>query len=196
MNHSQGAASMSTSSSQIHRSWKVALAVAIVMVVLAVVGVGLTTSDRAIASTYWMALVPVYGLLCVAVAWVRANRGEGGVGVVARQVLHWLGIAAAVWLDFFIRRAGEETGVAAGFTALLLLALGCFLAGVHFERLFAVVGLLLTATLLAVVRADQFLWPIVIVSVIGFAVLIWVMRRGARADRRESHAGQSTPVGS
>src|SRR5262245_35841648 len=114
---------MNTASSPSHRSLKVAIAVAILMVLLAVVGVGLTTTDRAFAATYWMALVPVYGLLCVAVAWVRANRGEGGPGVVVRQVMHWLAIAAAVWLDFFIRRAGEETGVAAGFTALLLLAL-------------------------------------------------------------------------
>ena len=187
---------MNTSSSSFHRSWKVALAVAIVMVVLALVGVGLTTADRAVAATYWMALVPVYGLLCIGVAWFRSTRGEGGSGLVVRQVVHWLAIAAAVWLDFFIRRSGEETGVAAGFTALLLLALGCFLAGVHFEWLFAVVGLLLTATLLAVVRADQYLWPVAIVGVVAAAIMIWVMRRRSRADDRKLRESQSTPVGS
>src|SRR5262245_57908691 len=180
----------------IHRSWKLALAVAILMVLLALLGIGLTTTDRAIAATYWMSLVPVYGLLCIAVAWVRSRHGEGSGRLVLRQVIHWLAIAAAVWLDFFIRRTGEETGAAAGFNALLLLALGCFLAGVHFEWLFTVVGLLLTVTLLAVVRADQYLWLIVIVGVVVVAAMIWGMRRLARADERKLPAGQSTPVGS
>src|SRR5262245_56679473 len=160
----------------LHRTWKIALAVASVMVVLALVGIGLTTTNRAIAPKYWMSLVPMYGLLCIAFAWCRARHGEGSPRMVFRQVLHWLAIAGALGLDFIIRGTGEETGVAAGFNALLLLALGCFLAGVHLEWLFALVGLLLTATLLVVVRAEQYLWLIVIVGAVAAAAMIWLVR--------------------
>src|SRR5262245_29899279 len=104
-----------------HRTWKIALAVASVMVVLALVGIGLTTTDRAIAPKYWMSLVPVYGLLCIAFAWSRARHGEGSPRMVFRQVLHWLAIAAALGLDFIIRGTGEETGVADGFKAMVFL---------------------------------------------------------------------------
>jgi len=178
-----------------HRTWKIALAVASVMVVLALVGIGLTTTDRAIAPQYWMSLVPVYGLLCIAFAWSRARQGEGSPRMVFRQVLHWLAIAAALGLDFIIRRTGEETGVAAGFNALLLLALGCFLAGVHLEWLFTLVGLLLTATLLVAVRADQYLWLIVVVGVLVIAAMFWVMRRLDKAGHRSAGSSRSTPVG-
>jgi hypothetical protein len=180
----------------VHGTWKIALAVASVMVVLALVGIGLTTTDRAIAPKYWMSLVPVYGLLCIAFAWSRARHGEGSPRMVVRQVLHWLAIAAALGLDFIIRRTGEETGVAAGFNALLLLALGCFLAGVHLEWLFTLVGLLLTATLLVAVRADQYLWLIAVVGVLVIAAMFWVMRRLDKFGRRSAGSSQSTPVGS
>jgi len=69
----------------------------------------------------------------------------------------------------------------AGFDALLLLAVGCFLAGVHLEAIFALVGVLLTATLFVLVKADQYLW---ILFAVGLAILAaiagiaWLGRRG------------------
>jgi len=165
-------------------SWKLGFAAAITMVILALIGVGLSTSSRESAPTYWMALVPVYGVLCIVVAWYRSREGGCGPRVVLRQVLHWLIIAIAVWLDFYLRRVGAESGEAAGLTALLLLALGCFLAGVHFEWLFALVGTLLIVTLVVVVKAEQYLWlvvlagALVIVAMLG--VMRWLRRRGTQ----------------
>ena len=70
----------------------------------------------------------------------------------------------------------------AGFDTLLLLAVGCFLAGVHLEAIFALVGVvLLTATLSVLVKADQYLW---ILFAVGLAILAtiagiaWLGRRG------------------
>jgi hypothetical protein len=169
------------------RYWKMALAVAIFMIVLAMIGVGLTTTNRDIAPTYWMSLVPVYGLLCVAVAWIRKRQGATGL-VVIRQVLHWLAIAAAIWIDFYVRRTGEETGQSAGFTALLLLALGCLLAGVHLEWMFAVVGVLLATTLMLAVKADQYLWLIFVGGALAVAAMLWVMRLISRAGQKDKAA--------
>jgi hypothetical protein len=160
----------------LHRSWKLTVGVAAVMVVLALIGVGLSTSSRASAPKFWMALVPVYGLMCILVAWYRSRDGECGPAVVLRQVFHWLIIAAAVWLDFSMRRAGEETGATAGLNALLLLALGCFLAGVHFEWLFTLVGLLLAVTLVLVVKAEQYLWLAAIFGALAVVAMVGMMR--------------------
>jgi hypothetical protein len=163
----------------IHRSWTIATSVAVVMILLALLGVGLTTTSSSFAATYWVGLVPIYGLLCVGTAWLRL--GDGGHlqhGLVIRQALHWLGIAIALGLDFYIRGTGEETGVATGLNALLVLALGCFLAGVHLEWLFAVVGVLLTLTLVIVAKADQYLWLVFVMCGITVAVMLvlrWLM---------------------
>jgi hypothetical protein len=56
----------------------------------------------------------------------------------------------------------------AGFDGLLLLAVGCFLASVHLEAIFALVGVLLTATLFVLVKADQYLW---ILFAVGLGIL-------------------------
>jgi len=167
----------------IPRRWKVAFAVTTLMVVLAMIGVGLTTTNRDAAPKYWMSLVPVYGLLCAGVAWYRKRHGAPGRPVV-QQVLHWLTIACAIWLDFYVRGGGQETGQAAGFTALLLLSLGCVLAGVYLAWEFAVVGVLLAATLMLAIKAEQYLWLVFVAGALAVVAMVWLMRVIARSHRK------------
>jgi hypothetical protein len=167
----------------VHRSWKIALAVAIVMVLLALLGVGLSTSAGAKSSTayiYWVSLVPLYGLLCVWAAWARTGHGHLlGMRPVYHQAFHWLGVGVALALDFLIRSTGEESSMGAGMVALLVLALGCYLAGIHFEWLFILVGVLLSLTLLLVAYAEEYLWLVLVVGVLAIllmVVLTWLTR--------------------
>lgn len=164
------------------RSWKIGVIVASVMVILAVIGVGLTTTNKQSAPNYWLTLVPIYGLLCVGVAWMRSRTGDGSKNQIIRQVIHWCAIACAIFIDFYIRGTGEETSVTAGYSALLLLALGCFLAGVHMEWTFSLVGLLLLATLILVVKAEQYLWLVVVVGLLIIVVMFALMRLMNRAN--------------
>jgi hypothetical protein len=168
----------------IHRSWTIATIVAVIMVLLALLGVGLTTTSSSFAATYWVSLVPVYGILCVGTAWLRASvAGRPQHVLVVRQGLHWVAIAIALGLDFYIRGTGEETGVAAGLNALLVLALGCFLAGIHLEWLFAVVGVLLAVTLVIVAKSDQYMWLIFVVGSLAIAAMLslqWLLHAAAR----------------
>ena len=163
------------------RHWRIGAVVAAIMVGLVMVGLGLATASPSLAPRYWLWLVPVFGLLSVLTAWIGYPDRPFRFRAVVRQLLHWLVIGGAVALDFWLRGTGEEAGVAAGFDALLLLAVGCFLAGVHLEAIFALVGLLLTATLFVLAKADQYFW---ILFAIGLAILAviagiaWLGRRG------------------
>jgi hypothetical protein len=181
----------------IERSWKVAGVAALIMVLLALVGIALTTStDYTVASLYWVCLVPFYGLLCVATAWRRHGKHFDRQEVI-RQGLHWLAIGAALALDFLARHSGVETGEAAGLNAMLLLALGCFLAGVHLEWFFAVVGLLLAAALIFVVKAEQYLGLVLIVGGLAAAAMvayIWLL--GPKHRSAVALSGPHTPAGS
>ena len=162
--------------------WKVAAWSAAAMVVLALIGVGLATAHAASARNYWVALVPIYGALCTATAWNNARAGDYQV---LRQVLHWLAIAGAVALDFAIRGSGVETQLASGLNALMLLALGCILAGVHLDWLFVPVGLLLTLTLILVSKADQYLWLLLVAAVVVVIGALFAWRRlGSGGDRQ------------
>ena len=81
--------------------------------------------------------------------------------------------------------------------AVLLLALGCYLAGVHLEWLFVLVGLLLTLTLIVVATAEQYLWLIFVVGGLAIALIFVLQRLLLWAHRkRAAHAAQSAPAGS
>jgi hypothetical protein len=180
----------------VHRSWKIAFVVAVIMVLLAMLGVALSTASKAAASVYWISLVPIYGLLCIGTAWAR-SKADGGLdrSEVLRQLFHWLGIGVALGLDFYIRGTGEESALGAGLNALLLLAVGCYLAGIHFEWLFVPVGVLLTIALVIVTKADQYLWLIFLVGVLAIVAmfgLMWVL--GPRRRRKAAAAQAAHPV--
>jgi hypothetical protein len=155
--------------------------VAGIMALLALVGTGVTLANASWARTYWLILVPIYGALCVFVAWRRTGQFTG---TVMRQILHWLSVAAAMALDFaYLHGTGEQTATATGLSSLLVLALGCALAGIHLEWLFALVGVLLAVILIIVSLARQYLTIAFLVA--GLAALIfaayWAMWRRAPA---------------
>jgi hypothetical protein len=147
------------------------------MAVLALIGTAVTIADVAWARGYWLALVPVYGVLCVVAAWYHTGQLAGSV---MRQVLHWLSVAAVIVLDFALLRRGEETATGAGLSSLLILALGCLLAGIHLEWLFALVGLLLLAIFIIVSIAHQYVTLAFLVAAAAaliFAAYWALMRR-------------------
>jgi hypothetical protein len=175
----------------IHRSWKIALVVAVVMVLLAMLGVGLSTAAGAKSSTayiYWVSLVPLYGALCVWCAWAHSSeRHQFSMTLVWRQVWHWLGIGIALALDFIIRRTGEESSMGAGMVALLILALGCYQAGIHFEWLFILVGALLSVTLVVVATAEEYMWLVFVVGMLAILLLLglgWMSRGGRQRQMK------------
>lgn len=143
-----------------------ATSIAAIMVVLAMLGAGITLIGATWARKYWLLLVPVYGTLCTFAAWHHARTLDR---TVVRQILHWISVGIAIALDYtFLQGTGGQTATATGLSSLLILALGCLLAGVHMEWLFALVGLVLLAIVIVVSMARQYL---VLVFLIGGVVV-------------------------
>jgi len=85
-----------------------------------------------------------------------------------------------VAVDFtLLRGSGEQTSTATGLSSLLILALGCLLAGVYMEWLFLLVGLLLLAIVIIVSMAQEYLMLVFLVGALVI-VLILVAHRVAR----------------
>jgi hypothetical protein len=146
------------------------------MALLALIGTGVTVADASWARSWWLSLVPVYGVLCVFAAWHRTGQLTG---TVIRQILHWLSVAAAIALDFSLLRRGEQPAAGAGLSSLLILALGCLLAGIHLEWLFALVGLLLLAIFVVVSVAQQYVTIVFLVAAAAALVFAayWAIKR-------------------
>jgi hypothetical protein len=151
---------------------------AIAMILLAMVGAAVTLADAAWARTYWLTLVPIFGVMCTVAAWDDARALDR---MVMRQILHWLSVGLAIILDFnFLQGRGEQTAAATGLSSLLILALGCLLAGIHLDWLFAVVGLLLLLMVVIVSVAQEYLALVFLAGVLIIALLLgaqWFARR-------------------
>jgi hypothetical protein len=148
----------------------IAAILAAIMMLLALIGAGVTLANVAWAEKYWLTLVPIFGLICVAAAWAQTRTLDRAV---IRQVLHWLAVALIIAVNFSIfRRSGEQTSIATGLSTLLILALGCLLAGVHLEWMFALVGLFLLAIAIMVSVAQEYM---ALALLVGAALIVIVL---------------------
>jgi hypothetical protein len=142
----------------------------IVMIVLALLGAAITLSDARWANRYWLLLVPIYGLISIVTAWRRHGVSSSAVG---RQILHWICVAVAIVIDFaYLQSSGQQTSTGTGLSSLLILALGCLLAGVHVDWLFALVGVLLLVTVFIVAVAQEYIMLIFAIGLIAAIVAL------------------------
>ena len=148
----------------------VAAMFAVAMIVLALIGAGATLANVSWAEKYWLWLVPVFGIICTLAAWMRTGTLDR---TVIRQILHWVAVGVTIAIDFsFFRRSGEQTSIATSLSSMLLLALGCLLAGIHLEWSFALVGVLLLATAIVVAVAQEYMALVIVIGLLLIAVVL------------------------
>ena len=99
--------------------------------------VGLFLSNFAVnkALGYWELMFPVFGVACV---WHELAGGAAYVKplwrILLRQTFHWLFPIVAVRVLFLQHARGEMSADSVALVVLVLLALTCFLAGIHFDN--------------------------------------------------------------
>ncbi len=99
---------------------------------LVLVGFSLLDLAPSLAGPFWLVATPV-GFLVSTWAGRRAARASGVRDRASgrRHLLHWAGILIALTLLVPLVRSGALTGIAVGQAALLLVALGYWMDGVH-----------------------------------------------------------------
>lgn len=151
-----------------------------VLILLSVGGIAVMQFFPERAILYWLVMVPVFGVVSAVGGRSVQRHALHPVPASIRlrlQFLHWLGLLLALLLVFLMRDAGTLVPETAGLTALLLLALTCFLAGVHFDWHFLVLGTLLGLTVAGGVLAEQFFWVLMAPAVIALVVVVIARRR-------------------
>jgi hypothetical protein len=147
------------------------------LIALSTIGIGITNSWPVESFWFWAAMVPVFGLTSIYLGWSKARqRGEGVARIIRIQVLHWVGLLAALFLIYYLLDpTGRIDYNQLAFITLLALALTTFLAGVHFDWRFMVVGIILGLAVAGAAFLEQFIWVIIIpiVAAIGLVVFWW-----------------------
>jgi hypothetical protein len=150
----------------------------IILVFLSVGGVAIMDYSEKYWFWYWLAMGVIFGLVSIGMAWKNDQNKPGDQGDrVKKQALHWGTMIIAILLVFLMHYADLfDRPSTPGLLVLLLLALTATLAGVHFNWRMAVVGLILMATFVAAVIAEEFLWILLLAGFVA-VVVIFATRR-------------------
>ena len=167
---------MSTPSPGTYPAGQANLVTFLFLIVLAVIGVGITDYSPADAHRYWLFMVFVCAAVAIMGALVK-SRGQGSKQQVSRfavQILHWSACFAAVLVTYALIHNGRLNNADAGLVMLLLLSLTVFLDGAHVGRHFYLLGTLLGLMTLVMAYVEEFIWIILIISVfMTFVAIYW-----------------------
>ncbi len=155
-------------------------AILITLIALSAIGIGVTNFAPLKSFWYWASMAPVFGLVSLYIGWSKARRrGEGVSRIIRVQILHWAGLFAAIALIYLLYEpAGRINNNQLGILCLLALALATFLAGVHFDWRFLLVGIVLGACVAGAAVVEQFIWMIIIpIVVVIFLAVFWWKRQ-------------------
>ena len=149
----------------------------IIMLILALVGVGVTQIEHAGGKVYWLFVVLVYAAISVARAWQGAKaQGRRIWPMIRAQVLHWLGALVAINIVLWFESADVASRGAASDYTLLVLALSCYLAGVHFNRSYLLLGVVLAVAAVSLGYLDQLSLYAILIPLAVLAVWIYAKR--------------------
>jgi hypothetical protein len=149
----------------------------LLMLALALFGVAYSSVSRRPLTTYWFALAPFTGLICVATRWPAVKNQENArVHLVWTQALHWGAVLAAMSLPSAADVGDAMSTDARALYVLTLLALGTFTAGVHIGSWrVCLVGVILALGVPAIAWLEQSALLLLLATavVIGIGAPLW-----------------------
>jgi hypothetical protein len=150
------------------------------LLLLDVIGIGVTEFAMNFSHWYWLAMVVVTGFACAFIVRFRAHREDlNTTGMMKNEVLFWLAVLIAVNLVYFLFQAGRLNSENTGLVILLLLALSTFLAGLRLGWQLCLLGSVLGAALVFATYLEEFLWLLLLAGLVVVAVLYFRSRAGA-----------------
>ena len=133
---------------------------------------------------FWMIAGPLGGLLsgylgCKA----GANKGQMDREIGIKHALHWSGMLVFIFLAVLLGIMGIVQGVVISQVILLLVALGWWTAGVHFDRNFLWLGGMMALGFLGTLFLDKYAWT-ALGTLLGVTLVIIAMRKGGKNATR------------
>jgi len=144
---------------------------------LALIGMGLTQASDGGGALYWLIVLWIYALFSLVRAWLQAKQRDESIwSEIHLHVFHWLGALVAVHIVFVLERNDILARNAASDVAMVVLALASYLAGLHFERLFVLIGIILA--IMAVVGAFVEQYTLWLVAIPTSLIAGWLLFKG------------------
>ena len=141
------------------------------------IGMGLTQAMEKGAWEYWLFVVIVYAGLGLWRSTGKAKlEGRPFNKLIGRELAHWMMLLAFMGVVLLLERKEIVNRDSASYVALMLLGLGCCLAGVHFDGLLTIVGVVLAVMTISLATLEQYtvvVWVIMVVAVVAAAAFFY-----------------------
>ena len=154
-------------------------AIYFVWAVIAGTGFALFDLRADLVPTYWAVAGPAGFLVSAYIGWRHARRvGQASTGDGRRHMLHWGAALLAVALAVYLGVSNAFPSNALHAVILLVLALSYLTAGVHLDRFYLWVGLLMAAGSIVVTVVSTYAW-----TALGIALAVSLLAAGIRQGR-------------
>ena len=153
------------------------------LLVLVVIGVGISYFLPDKSYRYWVAMVPIFGIACTSSEWSRLRRQNLGIWKTVRnQLIHWFGVLVSVYLVHMLLNIQLLTKQNAGLVVLLVLALGTFLAGLQLGWRLYVLGAFLWIILVMAAYLQGSLWVMILIGVVMISLFLYLRSRSGKSS--------------
>jgi hypothetical protein len=153
------------------------------MLGLALFGVARTSIARQVLTSYWIALAPFFGVICVITRWRDVEGEAPHWRLIQTEALHWAAVLVAMCLIFVADVKQMMSSDATALVLMTVLALGTFTAGFHVAAWrICLVGAVLALAVPAIAWLDQATLLILLIAIVlvAIVVLYFIHRRQDR----------------
>ena len=145
----------------------------ILLLVLSLVGIGITEYSLVDGYGYWMSMVFVFALLAITIAWLQSKHHIIDFKkILYEQSLHWFISLLFMEGVFSLQKTEHLTQETAGLVIMMILAQSTILDGLRVGWRFGLVGIFLGISAIIAANTDHFFWIEMIIALLIVAVTI------------------------
>lgn len=150
-------------------------AILILLLILSLVGIGITDYSPADGYGYWLIMVIIFAIFAILIGWLQSkHRADDFKLILREQSIHWATSFLAVGGVFLIHQPGRIGEDDAGLIILLILSLATMLDGLRVGWRFSLVGLFLWASAIIAAYTQHFLWIEMLIAIlIVLGTIFW-----------------------
>jgi len=150
-------------------------AILVLLLILSLVGIGITDFSPADGLGYWIIMVFVFGLFGILIGWLQSKHNiDDFKKIIREQSIHWFTSLLVVGGAFLVQKSGRIDPESAGLVILLILSLSTILDGLRVGWRFSLVGLFMGTSAVVAAYTEHFLWIEILIAIgIVLLTVLW-----------------------
>jgi hypothetical protein len=156
------------------RKFHIEEAVLVVLLILSMIGIGITDFSPADGFGYWMVMALVFAVSAILIGWLQSkHRAEDFKIILREQSIHWALSLLVVGGVFLVEQSTRIRPEDTGLVILLVLSLATMLDGLRVGWRFSLLGLFLGVCAIIAAYIERFIWISALLGITIVAVTIF-----------------------